>query len=113
LAHVYPGLTIKPEIIQFRILAGENFGLMEFVENSIPLRDFEIEKLFQCTEEEIDQFLATAAGGYLGGFLLGIRDRHEGKMKRERGSRGEEAMEPEQKGEEGGEEKKGKGQRKG
>lgn len=51
---------------------------MEFVENSIPLRDFDIDLLLQCSEDEIEQFLATAAGGYLGGFLLGIRDRHEG-----------------------------------
>lgn len=69
---------MPPEIIQFRILAGENFGLMEFVEHSVPLRDFDIELLLKCNDQEIDRFLATAAGGYLGGFLLGIRDRHEG-----------------------------------
>eukprot|EP01127_Copromyxa_protea_P023957 TRINITY_DN9226_c0_g1_i1.p1 TRINITY_DN9226_c0_g1~~TRINITY_DN9226_c0_g1_i1.p1 ORF type:complete len:600 (-),score=115.15 TRINITY_DN9226_c0_g1_i1:37-1836(-) len=74
------GLSVKPEIIKFRIVAGENFGLMEFVENSVPLRDFDIELILQCSEEEIDTFLATAAGGYLGGFLLGIRDRHEDNL---------------------------------
>lgn len=28
----------------------------------------------------MDTFLSTAAGGYIGGFLLGIRDRHEDNL---------------------------------
>lgn len=28
----------------------------------------------------MDIFLSTAAGGYIGGFLLGIRDRHEDNL---------------------------------
>jgi len=74
------GLQVKPKLVSFSILPGNNFGLMEFVEGSCSLRDFDLASLSKLADDEMDEFLATAAGGYIGGFMLGIRDRHEDNL---------------------------------
>ena len=75
------GLYLKPELITFRVIpGGPNFGFMEFVENSMPIRDFDFASIANYSEDEMDVFLTTAAAGYIGGFLLGIRDRHEDNL---------------------------------
>jgi len=75
------GLQTHPELLTFRVVPGsDTYGFMEFVENSMPIRDFEFESIQDLTEEDLDGFLSTAAAGYIGGFLLGIRDRHEDNL---------------------------------
>jgi len=75
------GLKSGPELILFKVIpGGPSFGFLEFVENSKPLRDFDFSLISKYTEKQMDRFLATAAGGYIGGFLLGIRDRHEDNL---------------------------------
>jgi len=75
------GLKSRPELVTFKVVpASPSFGFMEFVENSVPLREYDVNSIQNYTEEEMDLFLATAAGGYIGGFLLGIRDRHEDNL---------------------------------
>lgn len=88
------GLLLKPELITFRCIpGGTNFGFMEFVENSGPIRDYDfahiasltgtsfaLRRALMRTDDEMDTFLSTAAAGYIGGFLLGIRDRHEDNL---------------------------------
>lgn len=53
---------------------------MEFVENSCSVYEYDFTQISKYSDEEMETFLKTAAGGYIGGFLLGIRDRHEDNL---------------------------------
>jgi len=91
---VYEGSLLEFEVKYFRFksdwtepiiaatdsISSPNFGFMEFVEDSVSVRDFDINLISKFEDETMDEFLATAAGGYIGGFLLGIRDRHEDNL---------------------------------
>eukprot|EP01130_Rhizamoeba_saxonica_P013820 TRINITY_DN5939_c0_g1_i1.p1 TRINITY_DN5939_c0_g1~~TRINITY_DN5939_c0_g1_i1.p1 ORF type:complete len:557 (-),score=95.41 TRINITY_DN5939_c0_g1_i1:39-1646(-) len=75
------GLSINPELLTFNVVPGGlNFGLMEFVSNSKSVRDFNFNDMDDYDEYERDTFLSTAAGGFIGAFLLGIRDRHKDNL---------------------------------
>eukprot|EP01129_Flabellula_baltica_P014581 TRINITY_DN7014_c0_g1_i1.p1 TRINITY_DN7014_c0_g1~~TRINITY_DN7014_c0_g1_i1.p1 ORF type:complete len:602 (-),score=118.32 TRINITY_DN7014_c0_g1_i1:968-2659(-) len=76
------GLPIEPVLITFKVVpGGESFGLMEFVEDSKSIRDFDFSSLDNLTDsEDREVFLATAAGGFVGAFILGIRDRHKDNL---------------------------------
>jgi len=72
------GLLSHPELVHFKVMPlGPHFGFLEFMANSITLRDFNLNLISHFNDEQMDRFLGTSAAGYVGGFLLGIRDRHE------------------------------------
>jgi len=75
------GLKSKPEIVLFKVVPGSStFGFLQFMENSTTLRDFDFSLITNFSNSDMDRFLATTAAGYIGGFLLGIRDRHEDNL---------------------------------
>jgi len=74
-------LQSDPQLITFKVVpGGRSFGFLEFVENSCPVHDFDWKDVSQFTDDQMEAFLKTAAGGFIGGFLLGIRDRHEDNL---------------------------------
>jgi len=74
-------LQSEPQLITFKVVpAGPGFGFMECVENSCSVHDYDFTNISKYSDEEMETFLKTAAGGYIGGFLLGIRDRHEDNL---------------------------------
>jgi len=72
------GLSSKPDLVHFKVAPiGPHSGFLEFMENSITLRDYNLNTITQFTDNQMDRFLSTSASGYIGGFIMGIRDRHE------------------------------------
>lgn len=66
-----------PEAITFEVLAaGPKFGLMEFVQPSQPLREWNKNAILTFSGHELNEFMRTAVGGYVAGYVLGVRDRH-------------------------------------
>lgn len=51
-------------------------GLMSFVGDSIPLREWDPEALLKASPESLLEFIGTAAGSWVSCYILGIRDRH-------------------------------------
>jgi len=51
-------------------------GLVEFVPGCTPLSAMSKETAYQLTEQKIDRIVATSVAGYIGAFILGIKDRH-------------------------------------
>lgn len=108
----HSGIITDPSCLTFRVVpGGSKFGFMEFVEGSEPILKFDYERLatyssaflhsplpflrlFSLLAKDFDTFLTTAAGSYVGAFLLGpftlldydllscsgIRDRHEDNL---------------------------------
>ncbi|KAH3766591.1 phosphatidylinositol 3-kinase [Pelomyxa schiedti] len=75
------GLTIKPHAFTYYVVpTGPNRGLIEFIENSVPVTKFVWENISTLSEQDLDRLIATAAGGYVAVFVLGIRDRHRDNM---------------------------------
>jgi len=56
------------------------FGVIEYVENSVPVSDFDWENIKSLNNEEKEIFIRTLAGSALASYILGIRDRHEDNM---------------------------------
>jgi hypothetical protein len=55
-------------------------GLMEYVDASEPLNSWPIaEAISKFSAQELDEFLDSAAGSFVGCYVLGIRDRHRDK----------------------------------
>jgi len=72
-----PG-EFTPMALDFEVLpAGRDFGFVEFVENSVPAREFKWESLSAYNERQLQVFLRTAAGSIVAGHVLGIGDRHQ------------------------------------
>eukprot|EP01130_Rhizamoeba_saxonica_P011329 TRINITY_DN4704_c0_g1_i2.p1 TRINITY_DN4704_c0_g1~~TRINITY_DN4704_c0_g1_i2.p1 ORF type:complete len:702 (+),score=139.47 TRINITY_DN4704_c0_g1_i2:25-2130(+) len=62
---------------------GDNFGLIELVTNVQSINGFDWVQLIDRKEyddEQLDILLRSMAGGYVAGWVLGIRDRHQDNM---------------------------------
>jgi len=55
------------------IATGKNIGVVEFVENCVPLA--EIHKI-PLDSGKINRLVSTGAGSYIAAYILGVRDRH-------------------------------------
>ena len=77
-----PGLSLRPHSFTFSVCAlGENMGIMEFVANSIPLREWSIAtKILAMRDDQLDSFIQSAAGAFVACYVLGIRDRHRDNL---------------------------------
>jgi len=76
--HSFLPAEYKPCALDFEVLpAGPNFGFVEYVEASTPVRDFDWSQLSENDEGQIRVFLRTAAGSIVAGHVLGIGDRHQ------------------------------------
>uniref|UniRef100_A0A6B2L185 PI3K/PI4K catalytic domain-containing protein n=1 Tax=Arcella intermedia TaxID=1963864 RepID=A0A6B2L185_9EUKA len=72
------GLKSNPDIVKFEVVPGStNFGFIEFLDNSVTLRDYNLTKIPKFSNTQMDRFLSTTSAAFIGGFILGIRDRHE------------------------------------
>jgi len=54
----------------------EEVGVMEFIQQSTTLRDWDEKKLRSLSQEQKIRFICTAAGSYVASYILGCRDRH-------------------------------------
>lgn len=75
-------LDEKPFIHQYRLIPmGPDIGCVEFVQDSESLQTFSFEKMWpKYTEEEKTTLLRSAAGSYVAGWVMGVRDRHQDNM---------------------------------
>lgn len=75
-------LDEKPFIHQYRLIPmGPDIGCVEFVQDSESLQTFSFEKAWpKYTEEEKTILLRSAAGSYVAGWVMGVRDRHQDNM---------------------------------
>lgn len=75
-------LDEKPFIHQYRLIPmGPDIGCVEFVQDSESLQTFSFEKAWpKYTEEEKTTLLRSAAGSYVAGWVMGVRDRHQDNM---------------------------------
>jgi len=73
----------KTKLYTFRVIPkGSDFALLEFVSDSCSMRDYDLNYLESddFNQDQEEAFLTTAAGGFVGAFLLGIRDRHKDNL---------------------------------
>lgn len=72
----------KPFIHQYRLIPmGPDTGCVEFVQDSESLQTFSFEKMWpKYTEEDKSILLRSAAGSYVAGWVMGVRDRHQDNM---------------------------------
>eukprot|EP01126_Amoeba_proteus_P049876 TRINITY_DN5853_c0_g1_i4.p1 TRINITY_DN5853_c0_g1~~TRINITY_DN5853_c0_g1_i4.p1 ORF type:complete len:314 (-),score=51.62 TRINITY_DN5853_c0_g1_i4:58-999(-) len=74
-------LNLKPCIHLYRVFPQENYtGFVEFVENSSTVQSFEWNKIDDWDEKKRTRFITSSAGAFVGGFVLGVRDRHRDNM---------------------------------
>jgi hypothetical protein len=70
-----------PFIWQYKIIPmGPDVGCVELVENAEAMQTFDWNSWRTLTSEQKRIFLCSAAGGYVAGWVLGIRDRHQDNM---------------------------------
>eukprot|EP00727_Mastigamoeba_balamuthi_P011175 m51a1_g6680 hypothetical protein (1058) ;mRNA; f:224584-228901 len=77
--HSWIPAQLKPVALAFDALpCGSEWGFVEFVPDAVSLRDYDF-SVFEneLTDEQVAQFVRTAAGGLVAGYALGIRDRHQ------------------------------------
>jgi hypothetical protein len=72
----------KPFIHQYRLIPmGPDTGCVEFVQDSESLQTFSFEKMWpKYTDEDKSTLLRSAAGSYVAGWVMGVRDRHQDNM---------------------------------
>jgi len=81
------GLVNVPFTLQYKIIPmGLDIGCVEFVTGSESMQTFDFSTWKQLTEEQKVKFICSAAGGYVAGWVLGIRDRHQGTQMNMRAS---------------------------
>jgi hypothetical protein len=75
-------LEDKPFIHQYRLIPmGPDTGCVEFVHDSESLQTFSFEKVWpKYTDEDKSTLLRSAAGSYVAGWVMGVRDRHQDNM---------------------------------
>eukprot|EP01105_Mastigella_eilhardi_P017748 TRINITY_DN4095_c0_g1_i2.p1 TRINITY_DN4095_c0_g1~~TRINITY_DN4095_c0_g1_i2.p1 ORF type:complete len:501 (-),score=172.73 TRINITY_DN4095_c0_g1_i2:408-1790(-) len=74
-------LELKPVAFTYYVVPiSHDRGLIEFVQNSVPLTNFQWDTLSTLDDNDLDHFIATAAGGYISAYLMGVRDRHRDNM---------------------------------
>mmetsp|Transcript_10675 Transcript_10675/g.11737 ORF Transcript_10675/g.11737 Transcript_10675/m.11737 type:complete len:561 (+) Transcript_10675:58-1740(+) len=59
---------------------GPKFGFMEYIENSVSVREYNWNAFDWFTDAHMEAFMASAAGGYVSGYVLGLRDRHKDNL---------------------------------
>jgi len=73
-----------PQIYQYLVVpTGNKQGCVQFIDDSTSVERFDWHKkvLFNVfSPKEIGRLISTAAGGFVGSFVLGIRDRHRDNM---------------------------------
>jgi hypothetical protein len=70
-----------PFILQYKIVPmGPDIGCVELVKNAEAMQTFDWNTWRTLTAEQKRIFLCSAAGGYVAGWVLGIRDRHQDNM---------------------------------
>eukprot|EP01105_Mastigella_eilhardi_P016750 TRINITY_DN3837_c0_g1_i11.p1 TRINITY_DN3837_c0_g1~~TRINITY_DN3837_c0_g1_i11.p1 ORF type:complete len:529 (-),score=96.36 TRINITY_DN3837_c0_g1_i11:343-1893(-) len=75
------GLELKPHAFTYRVVpVSRDRGLIELVSNAVPLTNFCWDSILAFDDRELNHFVATAAGGYVSAFLMGVRDRHKDNM---------------------------------
>ncbi|KAL6045030.1 Phosphatidylinositol 4,5-bisphosphate 3-kinase catalytic subunit gamma isoform [Balamuthia mandrillaris] len=75
------GLEKKLHAVTFHVCPiAPGAGFMQFMENSVPLREWKWDVIDSFSAADMEQFITTAAGGFVAGYLLGIRDRHQDNM---------------------------------
>eukprot|EP00005_Dracoamoeba_jomungandri_P006422 CAMPEP_0174261406 /NCGR_PEP_ID=MMETSP0439-20130205/11412_1 /TAXON_ID=0 /ORGANISM="Stereomyxa ramosa, Strain Chinc5" /LENGTH=744 /DNA_ID=CAMNT_0015345877 /DNA_START=28 /DNA_END=2262 /DNA_ORIENTATION=+ len=75
---IFPDPTKVPRIYTYEVFpTGVNQGFMEVVSNVVPFKDFnwDIWKISKG-RANVDNIINTAAGAYIGGYIVGVRDRH-------------------------------------
>jgi len=72
----------KPFIHQYRLIPmGPDTGCVEFVQDSESLQTFSFASSWpKYTEEDKSTLLRSAAGSYVAGWVMGVRDRHQDNM---------------------------------
>lgn len=75
------GLQHVPFTHQYKIIPmGPDIGAVEFVTGSESIQTFDWNSWRDLSTEQRNTFIRSAAGGYVAGWVLGIRDRHQDNM---------------------------------
>lgn len=75
---VFPEPSDAPFAVTYEVIpTGNKQGFFEAIEGVVPYKDFRW-KEWRCSgnEEAVRHFINSAAGGYIGAYVLGVRDRH-------------------------------------
>eukprot|EP01127_Copromyxa_protea_P013023 TRINITY_DN3452_c0_g1_i2.p1 TRINITY_DN3452_c0_g1~~TRINITY_DN3452_c0_g1_i2.p1 ORF type:complete len:366 (-),score=62.60 TRINITY_DN3452_c0_g1_i2:471-1520(-) len=71
----------KPFIWLYRVFPSENnTGFVEFVEDSSTVQAFDWSKMGEWDNDKRDTFIRSAAGAFVGSYVMGVRDRHRDNM---------------------------------
>lgn len=73
-------IELKSEFVQAKVYKiqpiNSKMGLVEFVPGCTPLSAMSKETAYGLSEQKIARLVATSAAGYIGAYILGIKDRH-------------------------------------
>ncbi|GAB5371341.1 hypothetical protein AAMO2058_001571400 [Amorphochlora amoebiformis] len=56
---------------------GYKSGIIEFIQNAVELQGYDCNKISKLKEEDLSEFLRSAAGSYVACYIMGCRDRHK------------------------------------
>ncbi len=74
-------MPLIPFIYQYKIIPmGFDIGAVEFVQPCESLQTFDWTKIKSLSPEDKKTLFCSAAGSYVAGWVLGIRDRHQDNM---------------------------------
>jgi len=74
----FPDVKKRPYIHTYQVFpTGIDVGFMELVDNAESFKNFDWEAwLKNSNDDMVQRMITSAAGSYIGGFVLGVRDRH-------------------------------------